>query len=740
MKKQLILCSAILAATSVTSQNGHIKTKPSGFKNMAENIAAKFAIENSGNISSNLKPSEYLDHPENVAAEKSAVTMPPSTINWNLLCGSANVYGMLVSQSRPLQYNPNVNAISFIHRKSTSYQYSPAIPANAESGIIVAEITSDWGLTWDSTCIWSDATNWGRYPQGAIYSAPGNTNVANAYVVGCGPTVAGANFSGNWYASKKLAAPSSTLFNSTLDPTPGAQQFLSFSLPTYPANQGPHGWSRYGFSSTDDGAVRSLALIQNDQTGLSTMRGFSIVKGTFNAGAFTWTTDSIIPATILKNDGTKHLSAAPQMAWNKAGTVGYVVCIGAAAGSTLSNKSYQPIIYKTTNSGASWSALPYIDFNSPTMSFVTDHLANLQPPSTNTNISAPWFVDFDITVDANNDLHIAAQCASTASDDNDQLTSVSQFTTSINPGENYLWAHTPGNHPYLYDFIGNGTAAWKLKVVDSIATEDPSSTPGGDGFNDNPWDATGTGGVKVNVDRVVLGRTPDGSYITYSWVESDTNFTNGGRKWNSLPNIKTRCMAIGSGTNMYQISPTEINVSKISAGTGTLNTNVANRATLHYLSPTTGSASVFINAATSTYTVDINTPITVTNSNPLSQLTNNSTWIQTGKLSYAFTGTATATGTTNIGFAENSINSVNNSVIFPNPSSENTSLAIDLKDNSTVNVVMVNALGQVVKTTSTQGKVGQNNISINLSGLSAGIYFTTVKVDNATNTKKLIVR
>jgi LEA14-like dessication related protein len=52
----------------------------------------------------------------------------------------------------------------------------------------------------------------------------------------------------------------------------------------------------------------------------------------------------------------------------------------------------------------------------------------------------------------------------------------------------------------------------------------------------------------------------------------------------------------------------------------------------------------------------------------------------------------------------------------------------------------MNAIGQLVKTSKTQGQVGQNSINIDLSGLSAGIYLVNVKVGNATSTKKLIVQ
>ncbi len=728
MKKQLLIGSALFTAISAFSQSHRIVGRPATCTNIAEKIAQRFAIDETTPISSNLKTMVGpVQNSVNESQQEASVSMPPSTINWKLLCGSFNIFGMLVSSTKCLQYNDNLNAVSFIHRKSASYTPSPAIPTNAAAGVIVAEVTTDWGTTWDSTCIWSDATHWGRYPQGGIYNPPNNTNISNAYVVGMGPTTSASTWQGNFYASKQL-----NTFDNVASTAPNAQQFLSFGLASYPANQGPHGWSRQGFNATDDGLVRSLALIQDDNTGLTTMRGVSVVKGSFNAGAFVWTTDSLIPATIIKGDGSKVINSGPQMVWNESGSHGYVVILGAAAGATNSNKGFQPIIYKTSNFGTSWSLLPGIDFNSPAMSVVTDHIASI---NSNTNLAIPFFLDFDLAIDEHNDLHIAATCGTGFSDHNDSLGFIGQYTMSINPGINYNWGHVPGNRPYLYDFIGNGTSAWKVVTVDSLWSEAASAQTGQDGFADNPWLPTVTSEpVKGdNVDsRIQLGRTPSGDYITFSWAESDTNFTNGSRKFNNLPNVKTRLMSIGTGSTMYKVSATEINTTKVAAGTGTANPNVSSRATLHHLSPTTGSATVTFGPSGFPL-VDIYTPITVTNSNPYDPSTNNATWYQSGKLSYDFNNLG-------VGIKEETQNSAANSYVYPNPASNNATLAIDLKNNSNVDITVMNMIGQVVKVKNMQGQVGDNKLNIDLNGLSSGIYMVNVQVGKASSTKKLIVQ
>jgi hypothetical protein len=282
------------------------------------------------------------------------------------------------------------------------------------------------------------------------------------------------------------------------------------------------------------------------------------------------------------------------------------------------------------------------------------------------------------------------------------------------------------------------TSAWTYKTIDSLSSEGPTSDPAAAataGFAENPWDATGTGGSKIGIDsRIQLGRTPNGQFITYSWAESDSNVTNGSKKWNNLPNIKTRLMDVTTGS----VSPTEINVSKVAAGQGTNNVNVANRATFHYMSPTTSVANINTTGATS-YTVDIKTPFTVTNSNPYSQLTNNINWYSSNTLSYAFTGSTTATSSViPTGVSQNAI-SVLSSFIYPNPTKENATLAIDLKENNSVTITVYSLVGALVKTQIVNASVGANNITIDLSNLTTGMYLANVKVGNSISTKKIII-
>jgi hypothetical protein len=157
------------------------------------------------------------------------------------------------------------------------------------------------------------------------------------------------------------------------------------------------------------------------------------------------------------------------------------------------------------------------------------------------------------------------------------------------------------------------------------------------------------------------------------------------------------------------------------------------------MSPTTGSATIFSSGPN--YTVDIYTPMTVTNSNPFTQAGNNSIWYQSGKLSYSFPfPPLNAQPIDLVGINEEAQNNTTNSLIFPNPTSNNTILSIDLKNDAMIDISVLNSIGQIVKIQKAQGQVGKNTIAIDLSGLSGGVYLAAIKVGEAISTKKIVVQ
>ena len=737
MKKHLLLGSALLAAMSAYPQNGRIPQNHQ-VENSAARISKRFAMD--------LAAAESADKNANKqspasATEVSAEDLKPSNTNsfttsWNAFTGSMNIYGNIISGSAVLNYNEDLNAVSFVHRKSQYYQVSPTPASNgAATGAMVAMISQNWGATWDSTCFYSNDAQWGRYPQGAIYNPNGGTCIDQAYIVGTGPvTPPSAGWAGNFYASKQLGAAN---YNSAPSTTPNAQQLLLH------ANTGINkvDFTRYDFSTTDDGKVRTIGLICNDisATGVNFgYRGARLMTGSFNSGTFVWTPDSIIPQTVV-TAGSKEVLSTPHMAWNESGTVGYIFHIGVAATATNNNRGFQPIIFKTVNSGVSWAPVNGIDFNNPNMSPVLDHILSTR---VNTNVTVPFFDDnegISAVVDKNDKLHIVALVKGATSIHPDSLGFTYLFDNA--DSETYGYAHVPGIRPYLYDFIGDGSpsSTWTVVTIDSLSSEAPSGDPARpNGFADYPWQANPDGGLKPISDaRIQTSRTADGNYIVYTFAESDTLVTTGGVKWNQLPNVKARMMNVTT----QSVHPVEINITKPISGT---NANVASRAYFHH---TSRKCAVAQSTPIGPNGPCLVLPITVsrnTTFDPMIPITHryasaalNFGGVADGDMVLpvkAFCATETLTA-----ISENNLKSANNSFVYPNPTSNTAMLFVNLKNNSAVNVVVSNMVGQVVRTSFAEAVAGENNLDINVNGLAKGIYMVTVKIDQVSSTKKLII-
>ena len=359
-------------------------------------------------------------------------------------------------------------------------------------------------------------------------------------------------------------------------------------------------------------------------------------------------------------------------------------------------------------------------------STVLDHIYHVQGDTTT---AIPFFnisEGVDGIVDANDQLHIVSTIISTYSSYADSLGYTYNFTNA--DGEKYNYLHAPGSRPYIYDFYtsattNTSTGSWNVMMVDSMSSESPGETSGTPGYAANPWDAAGgsSGTDKVSSDaRIQLSRTADGKYILYTWAESDTAFTSSSQKWNNIPNIKVRMYDVMN----KQMSPTEMNATNPSTGANIL---VASNAQMHYTSPHC------VVTSTSAASVSFVLPMTVSNNQnvPMAQLS--------PVVHYYASNELTFNRPIPDALVENTQSSVNNSVVYPNPANGSAAVRIDLKDNSTVNIQIINLVGAVVKTVSADAAAGQNDINVDLNGLNRGIYMVNVKIGNTTSTKKLVI-
>ena len=651
---------------------------------------------------------------------------------WYRISGSGNVYGFLVSASKPLNYQRILGAVSFVQRKSSTYVVSPAGDSN------VGSIVTYWAkndantnslASWDSTLIYADATNQGRYPSGGIWNtAPGNgnTDLNKAVAVGSGPVTTGSGWVGSWYASKSLS----------LTPKNAAgpdEQFFANAAPFNSAtspSMTKHDFPRYGMNVCDNG-VYVAGQKMNDINGTTAagqgIRGASISKGTYNSGVMVWTMDSIIPPTEVHSDGSKLISE-PYLKFTPDGQTGYCMFIGVRAGTPVgsSNRGRQPIVYKTTNGGAAWALVNGIDFNASTPAI--NQLKNsMRSININTNVSAPWFWSegIDMTIDANNKLHIIATAIGHASTHADSMNYLSYFT--VGTEIEHAWPHVNTARPLIVDYYGDGGAnPWNVLIIDSLDTEGPSSVSGSGGFNENPW-ADPTPNNSVSSDsRIQITRDYLGEYLAYSWAETDTSITTNSGKWNEFPNIKVRGFRTCDGT-----LSTEAGGFNVTGAAGVL-AAVKDKAYFHYMSGEMKAGAA--TASSATFAI----PFSVS-SNPLTEGINPvSNYFAMTHLQMSFpTNTC---GATTIGLDKIAKTEATESTLFPNPTKNNFNVRLNLSNANDIAISVFNALGQKVSETKVNGTIGENNVSMNMDNATAGIYFVKIKVGKTESTKKLVVQ
>lgn len=621
--------------------------------------------------------------------------------------GSMNSYGNLFSESKPLQYHPALNTISFLHRKSSTYLPS----ANGNEGSIVAMYSTNAGASWDSTCIWANATYTAQNPQGAIYNPMGNTSLNNAYIVGCGPVKSGTINAGNWYASKKLSGVGTA--------TPGADQQAIINGIS-PLKK--HSNSQFTFTQLDNGLVRSVGTIVNDPDASTLsaygLRGAAITKGQFVAGAFLWSIDSFIPPVETNTvSNYRYLKDKPIQAWSENGLIGYVAMLGVRTGVPYLNmRGYQPIIYKTTNGGTSWTILPATNFYAASYACL---IARLWPVHTSSTLVIPRFSDhegWDATVDINGNLHIACTVLGTYSSHLDSLDYVYSFHAEKYsfPGGNLKW-------PTIYDFSTNLTGGWNWAIVDSMFAEGPSGKSGEPGYLANPWQ----NGVSAKISygaRIQLSRSTDGKKILYSWTDSDTSIA--GNRWNVFPDIHLK----GYDPGINKWTPT-MNL------TNTV-PNVNQMAYFHSMSPKAIGSSSF----------SLEVPFTALSNTGLD-----------GKLPvnhYYMKGAAISSTSYSLNTMIGSCSSLpppvtltvneyreeeNNIVIYPNPASQMAEIHIQSTINEVFTIENYSATGQLVESKKVHLPAGESKISLDFSYYNSGMYFVKINSAGIHKTIKLIL-
>lgn len=93
-----------------------------------------------------------------------------------------------------------------------------------------------------------------------------------------------------------------------------------------------------------------------------------------------------------------------------------------------------------------------------------------------------------------------------------------------------------------------------------------------------------------------------------------------------------------------------------------------------------------------------------------------------------------------VGLGIKEISAIAGVSLYPNPTNGNASLFVDVAQNSTIEVVVMNANGQVMQTVATKyAEVGTHEFTINASDFAQGLYYAVVRTGDAVKTVKLSV-
>lgn len=569
---------------------------------------------------------------------------------------SNNVYTMLVEQQSCLTANEDIGVIQFTHRAKVGELGA------VSSGDIVSSRSTDGGITWHGQLVMNNSSGHNlRYPSGVLYNPSGNTNPNNAFTAFCGPVSDGAGWGETFFGSMKL---DSTNVDNNLIPSYGSL-------------------IRLGVQATTDGKVHAMGSAYQSAP-LYLLDTNYLLTGVFNAtnNKFDWNVTNFKPSFVADTDGSDfayvwHFNNA----WSQDGTIGYYWTVGRDASNDT--RSYQPIVWKTTNSGSTWAKMPVFDFS--TLSIITDMLQPMQ--GVTPAASRPQFSSsLDGVVDANGDLHLMALIKACSSNANDSL------------GFAYYVANGDFLNP-IFDVYTTSTG-WGARHLGDIYTIAVPAAEGG--YGDIGWDL-----------RLQAGRTADGTKVFASWTDSDTTIAPVGSAnllLNMFPDIYIAGWDVATGK---QTSPTNF----------TLGTSLYGDCFFHYMSD-------LVIDNNGTYQI----PITEIDKDidPINPITHN--YIS----GITFTE---ADFVVNPGFKSTIDNLASISQNRPNPFTGNTQIDVNLSRSANLSIVVVNITGQKVYemnygTVST----GNHTFQINAENLASGIYFYTVNADNSSVTKKMIVQ
>lgn len=440
---------------------------------------------------------------------------------------------------------------------------------------------------------------------------------------------------------------------------------------------------RISITSYDDSSAWVSGGFYTDPIAATGYLGSNLMKGKWDGTALTWSFDSILPNFHQDATGANDAWTQSFVGFSPNGQIGYQVFFGVDASATTSQtRAFSPITYKSTNGGATWNLLPVNDFS--TIPAISTYLI----PASDGNLK-PWFDQSqgaDIVVDNNGELHIVCTISSGYSDDNDSL--------------GYTWTLTGQNGTtamhYIYD-VHTSPTGWDAWLIDSLMTT--TST------NNTIFVDGSTGGAFATDARIQMSHTTDRSKLFFAWVDTDPLALAGE---NALPDLKAVGYDLVTG---FKTPVTQFTTSQDFY--------------FHYVSNVTL-------VSGNTYSIGVTNSID----------RNGSHDVITTFDHYFYEGCKFNTSDFTVQFVgvnEQAANfgSLN---IYPNPAKDQINLNVNMVSGENVSFQITNSLGQVVLVENRSLVNGNNNVQLNTSKLTSGVYFVTIASETSKVTSKIVIQ
>jgi hypothetical protein len=341
----------------------------------------------------------------------------------------------------------------------------------------------------------------GRYPQGAIYNPPGNTDPANAYFAYFIPTIDNSN--GTWggygYGVNNLVTfvpPAPTQTNVT-----SGGDIWRLIPNAFTITQTGHAW-----------------MVDGNYLGPTTYTytGQLIVDhGVFDSGLNDFVYEEYLMDALGSGDGINDI----KIAFAPDGQIGYMCIMSNDSTDPQASNGYHPILWKTDDGGQSWG----------------DPVHCLLGGYDGISVIKNYWSDTAILTC---DVYAGG---------------FDRDTVWYNMGFNVDMVVDGYGNPHLTGIIAIGAPTGWYPYPGKMATWHVYSTDGGQSFDADPLydnytlDATFGSGTNTitGTNRPYLSSTTDGKYLFFSWL--DTQFE--GVTTNSQPDIY--CIAYDLDANAY---------------------------------------------------------------------------------------------------------------------------------------------------------------------------------------------